>query len=125
MAEQGNGKVVINLTAGHEDADRVTVAFLVGNAALRNGRDVRMFATKEAVRLGMPGYAGAISITGAPPVSELFEKFVDGGGELMLCPVCFNARSLDAEDVVPGASVAGGEPLFQWMGEEPATVFSY
>ena len=27
-------KVVVNLTSGHEDADRVTLAFLVGTAAL-------------------------------------------------------------------------------------------
>ena len=30
----GDGKVVINLTSGHEDADKVTVAFLVSTAAL-------------------------------------------------------------------------------------------
>jgi hypothetical protein len=33
MAETANGRVVINLTTGHEDADKVTVAFLVGGGA--------------------------------------------------------------------------------------------
>ena len=44
-------KVVVNLSTGHEDADRVTVAFLVGTAALAAGKQVTMFLTKEAVRL--------------------------------------------------------------------------
>ena len=42
-------KVVINLATGLEDTERVTVAFLVGNAAVDKGKQVSMFLTKEAV----------------------------------------------------------------------------
>src|SRR2546421_3454597 len=48
---QTNGKVVINLSTGLEDPERVTVAFLVGGAAAAAGKPVTMFLTKEAVRL--------------------------------------------------------------------------
>jgi len=61
-----NSKAVINLTTGHEDADKVTIAFLVATAALAKGKQVAMFLTKEAVRLGLPGYADAIESAGAP-----------------------------------------------------------
>lgn len=118
-------KVVVNLATGHEDADRVTVAFLVATAALERGRSVAMFATKEAVRLGMPGYAQAIESVGAPPVSRLVEQFFDRGGELLLCPICFKARALDEEAIVGGARLAGATPLWEWIGDEAATVFSY
>ena len=64
------GKVVINLTTGHEDADLVTVAFLTATAAQTAGKRVIMFLTKEAVRLGLPGYADAIESAGAPPVEH-------------------------------------------------------
>ena len=64
--------VIINLVTGHEDADRVTVAFLVAVAALAKGKQVTMFLTKEAVRIGLPGNADAIETAGAPPVSRLF-----------------------------------------------------
>lgn len=124
MSEQGS-KVVINLATGHEDADRVTVAFLVAVAALEKGRPVAMFATKEAVRLGVPGYAHAVESAGSPPVSRLSAQFAELGGELLLCPICFNARKLDAELLVPGARLAGATPLWEWIGDEPATVFSY
>ncbi len=119
------GKVVVSLATGHEDADRVTVAFLVATAALERGRPVAMFATKEAVRLGVPGYAQAIESAGAPPVAKLFGQFVDGGGELLLCPICFKARALDETAVVAGARIAGATPLWEWIGDEAATVFSY
>lgn len=119
------GKVVVNLATGHEDADRVTVAFLIATAALDRGRPVAMFTTKEAVRLGLPGYAQAIESAGAPPVARLFDQFFERGGELLLCPICFNARGLDEQAIVPGARLAGATPLWEWIGDEAATVFSY
>ena len=124
MERATNGRAVINLATGHEDADRVTVAFLVGTAGLAAGKDVVMFLTKEAVRLAVPGFADAIESAGAPPVAKLFEQFADGGGELYACPICFDARRLDPENLVPNARIAGATPLWEFVGEG-ATVFSY
>jgi predicted peroxiredoxin len=117
-------KVVINLATGLEDAERVTVAFLVGGAALEQGKQVAMFLTKEAVRLGLPGYAEAVACEGCPPTARLFQQFADGGGELLVCPICFNARRLEESSLVPNARLAGATPLWEWVGEG-ATVFSY
>jgi predicted peroxiredoxin len=119
-----NGKVVINLATGLEDAERVTVAFLVAGAALEQGKRVAMFLTKEAVRLGLPGYADGTACDGCPPVSKLFQQFLDGGGELLVCPICFNARKLDDGALIENARLAGATPLWEWIGES-ATVFSY
>ena len=121
----GNNKVVINLATGLEDAERVTVAFLVATAALEQGKSVAMFVTKEAVRLGLPGYADAVACEGCPPLSRLFAQYADGGGELLVCPICFNARKLEESQLVPNARLAGATPLWQWVGDEPASVFSY
>ena len=117
-------KVVVNLATGLEDAERVTVAFLVGGAALEQGKQVAMFLTKEAVRLALPGYAEAVACEGCPPLSRLLQQYADGGGELLVCPICFNARKLDESSLVPNARLAGATPLWEWIGEG-ATVFSY
>ena len=119
-----NGKVVVNLATGLEDAERVTVAFLVGGAALEQGKKVAMFLTKEAVRLGLPGYAEATACEGCPPLSRLLEQYAAGGGELLVCPICFSARKLEESNFVPNARLAGATPLWEWIGEG-ATVFSY
>jgi predicted peroxiredoxin len=120
----GRDKVVINLATGLEDAERVTVAFLVAGAALEKGKQVAMFLTKEAVRLGLPGYAEAVACDGCPPVSKLLAQYEEGGGELLVCPICFNARKLDESALVSNARLAGATPLWEWI-DDGATVFSY
>jgi predicted peroxiredoxin len=117
-------KVVINLATGLEDGERVTVAFLVAGAALEKGKEVSMFLTKEAVRLALPGVAEGVACDGCPPLSRLFEQFASGGGELLVCPICFNSKKLDEGDLVPNARLAGATPLWDWIGAG-ATVFSY
>lgn len=119
------GKVVINLATGLEDAERVTVAFLVGSAAVEQGKQVSMFLTKEAVRLALPGYADAVACDGCPPLARLAEQYAVGGGRLLVCPVCFTARKLNADELVANAQLGGATPLWEWIGDDDATVFSY
>ena len=118
-------KVVINLATGLEDAERVTVAFLVGGAALDKGKHVAMFLTKEAVRLGLPGYAEGVACDGCPPLPKLLGQYADGGGELLVCPICFNSRKLDDSQLAQNARLVGATPLWEWIGDDDVTVFSY
>ena len=118
-------KVLINLTSGHEDVEMLSFAFLTALAAQRSGKQVVMFCTKEAVRLGVPGYTDGIEAPGAPPLEKLVAKFAQYGGELLLCPISFEARELDETAVVANARVGGATPMWEWIGDEPATVFTY
>lgn len=119
-------KVVVNLATGlNEDAERVTVAFLVAGAALDAGKQVGMWLTRDAVRLALPGEAKGEACDGCPPLERLFEQFVEKGGELMVCPICFNARKLEESQLVGNARLVGATPLWEWIGDEAATVFSY
>lgn len=117
-------RVLINLATGLEDAERVTVAFLVAGAAIERGSEVAMFLTKEAVRLAIPGHAQATACDGCPPLARLFDQFA-GGGTLLVCPICASARKLDPDAFVEHATLAGATPMWEWLGDEPATVFSY
>jgi predicted peroxiredoxin len=119
-----NAKVVVNLATGLEDPERVTVAFLVANAAAEQGRAVVMFLTKEAVRLALPDHATGVACDGCPPLARLFDQYEAAGGELLVCPICFNSRKLDQDGLVANARLAGATPLWEWIGEG-ATVFSY
>ena len=119
-----NGKVVINLATGLEDSERVTVALLVGGAAAAAGKPVTMFLTKEAVRLAVPGVAEGVACDGCPPIPTLVQQYADAGGELLVCPICWNSRKLQDADLVPNARLGGATPLWEWIGDG-ATVFSY
>jgi hypothetical protein len=74
---------------------------------------VARFLTKEPVRLGLPGYAQGIACDGCPPLERMFQQFADGGGELLVCPICFNARKLDEASLVANARLAGATPLWE------------
>lgn len=119
------GKAVISLTTGLEDAERVTVAFLVAIGAAESGRPTLMFLTKEAVRIALDGIAVGTACDGCPPLPDLLKRYADAGGRYYVCPVCFDARRLDKGDLVPNAEIAGTVPLWQWIGDDGATSFSY
>ena len=82
-----DGKVVVNLATGLEDAERVTVAFLVAGAAATAGKQVTMFLTKEAVRLALPGFAEGVACDGCPSLATLATQFAEAGGRLLVCPI--------------------------------------
>ena len=120
-----NDKVLINLATGLEDAERVTVAFLVAGAALERGKRVAMFLTKDAVKLALPGHAEGVACDGCPPLERLFDQFTQAGGELLVCPICFNARKLDEGELIASSRLAGATPMWEWVSDDAVTVFSY
>jgi predicted peroxiredoxin len=120
----GNGKVIVGCTHGEEDPDRVIVAYLTATAALDTGKDVVMWLTSEGVRLALRGYADRIRADQDPPVERVHAQFIEKGGLFYVCPVCFNERELDAEDLVENAEVRGATPLMQFAGSGALT-FTY
>jgi predicted peroxiredoxin len=120
MADQ----VLINLATGMEDGERVLVAYLVATAAQAQGKQVVVWATKDAVRLGLPGEMEGVVCEGCPPLERLAEQFADAGGELWLCPICLNSRALADDEKLPNVKVVGATPLWEWAGSD-TTVFSY
>jgi predicted peroxiredoxin len=119
------GKAVISLTTGLEDPEQVTVAFLVAVGAAEAGRPTLMFQAKEAVRLALTGVATGVACDGCPPQPSLLTRYEQAGGRYLVCPVCFNAKQLDKGDLITGAELGGSVQLWQWIGDEGATTFSY
>jgi predicted peroxiredoxin len=119
------GKAVISLTTGLEDPEKVTVAFLVAVGAAEAGRPTLMFLTKEAVRLATDGTATGVACDGCPPLADLAKRYEAAGGRYYVCPICFNAKQLNPESLIGGAELQGTAPMWAWIGDEPATTFSY
>ncbi|HLU58322.1 MAG TPA: DsrE family protein [Pseudonocardia sp.] len=119
-----NRKAAISLSTGLEDAERVTVAFLVAVAAAEEGRPTSMFLTKEAVRLAITGVVTGTACEGCPPLPELVERYQTAGGTFLVCPICFHAKGLDETQLIKGAELGGTVPLWRWIGDG-ATTFSY
>ncbi len=102
----------------------MTVALLVAVGAAETGRATLMFLTKEAVRLATHGVAVGVACDGCPAIDDLMKRYVAAGGELLVCPICFNARQMDEAGLVDNARLGGTVPMWEWIGDG-ATTFSY
>jgi predicted peroxiredoxin len=117
-------KVLVNLATGMEDGERVLVAFLVATAAQQQGKEVKIFTTQDAVRLGLPGVLQGVPCKDCPPLERLWDQFTEAGGELWMCPICVNARDLGDAERLPNTEIVGATPMWEWAGGD-TTVFSY
>ena len=119
-----SNKAAISLTTGLEDPEKVMIALLVAVGAAESGRPTVTFLTKEAVRLALPGTAVGTACEGCPSLPDLVKRYEAAGGELLVCPVCFNAKQLDADALVSNAKLGGSVQLWEWIGDG-ATTFSF
>jgi len=118
-------KTVVSLNTGLEDAETVTVAFLVAVGAAEQGRQTLMFLTKEAVRLATEGFARAVACDGCPPLGDLAERYAKADGRFLVCPICIQARNVDPSGFAANAEVGGTVPMWEWIADDPVVTFSY
>src|SRR4029450_12170401 len=100
-------KAVVSLATGMEDPEKVTVAFLVAVGAAETGRETLVFLTKEAVRTALAGPAVGVACDGCPPLPDLLKRYEAAGGRYFVCPICFNAKQLDAAAPIHGGGIHG------------------
>ena len=118
-------KAAISLVTGMEDPEVVTVAFLTAVGAAEQGRQTLMFLTKEAARLATDGVAVGVACDGCPALPDLIDRYRAAGGTLLVCPLCFNARRLDAARLVSNAELGGTVQLWNWIGDDNVASFSF
>ena len=117
-------KVVIGQTHGSNDPEAVLIGYLLGVEALRAGKEVLMWLTKDGVFVATKGYSDEISVEGAPSVKDLHAEYIEKGGRFFACPVCVKTRGLEAAEWVQGAEVKGAPSLFEFTSGGALT-FNY
>jgi predicted peroxiredoxin len=113
-------KVLVYGSYGRDDAERATLAFIVGNTALASDHETVVFLTVEGVRLATQGYADDIHKEGFAPVRELIEQYVGSGGVLVACAACCKPRGITEADLIPGAEIAGAARLVEYLANDYA-----
>lgn len=100
-------KYLINCQHGSDDLEKATVAAIVAGAAAAMDGETAMFLTGESVRLATQGGTDGLQVEKYPALGELYETYVENGGQFWVCPACAGARGITAEDLVDGAEIAG------------------
>jgi uncharacterized protein len=63
-----------------------------------------MWLSSEGVHLALRGYVDPIRADADPPVKRVHDQFIEKGGRLLACPICFDERGLDAGALVDRGS---------------------
>ena len=80
---------------------------------------------RRELRLALRGVATGVACDGCPALPDLLDRYEKAGGRFMVCPICFNARQLDKGILLRNAELAGTVQLWEWIGDDGATTFSY
>ena len=117
-------KVVIGQTHGADDSESVLIGYLLGVEALRAGKQVVMWLTKDGIYIATEGYSDGLSVPGAPSIKDLHAEYVENGGRFFACPVCVKTRNLESAAWVQGAEVKGAPSVYEFT-QGGALVFNY
>jgi predicted peroxiredoxin len=101
------GTIMIHNTRGKEDAERASLAFVVGNTALSSGQEATLLLTLEGVRVATKGYAEGVQAQEFPPLKDLIQQFTSRGGKIWVCGACAKPRQITQEHLVEGAQIIG------------------
>lgn len=110
------GTFCVTITHCRTDGDKATLGFVVANAALGSEKETMVFLSTDGVYCALKGEAEEID-QGAPfaPLKELINKFVEAGGKIYVCTPCMKKRGITEEDLIQGATPAGGAALVEWL----------
>jgi len=120
---------------------RLRLGWLVQDPHDRGGGEAGEFLDPCDAQTGSGGLAHRVIAAHGPPVAQVVLGCVplrwapdacttprcrgQAGGRYLVCPVCFNAKQLDKGDLITGAELGGSVQLWEWIGDEAATTFSY
>ena len=115
MSEQK--KMVIVVSNGFHD-ERASVAWSVANGAIATGFRVTMFLVSSGVDWVRRGAAeNARPNPLDPPMKDMIQTVLDGGGGVLVCPPCAGVRGYDQEDLIDGVTMAGSVAMHGLIAE--------
>ncbi len=113
----------VTITECKTNGDKATVGFVVANAALGSDMDTMVFLSTDGVWAAVKNEYDQVD-EGAPfaPLKDLVDKFVANGGKILVCSPCLKKRNLGEDDLIEGASPAGGAALVEWLSNGSPSV---
>ena len=114
--------ILTNCTHGKEDAERATLAFIVGNVAATADQHAIVLLTIEGVWLATKGYAQEIHKEGFQPLREIMESFVSAGGEIWACGACTKPRGITEDQLIPGAKIVTAAMVVEALARGAASI---
>jgi len=115
-------KMVIVVSSGAQD-EKSSVAWSVANGGIASGFEVTMFLVSSGVdwvRKGAADHARPNPMD--PPMKEMIQTVIDGGGDILVCPPCAGVRGYERDDLIDGVTLAGSVSMHALISEGAATL---
>ena len=98
--------LVVKVTCGAEEAERLNQGFTVAAAAAAAGAEVSLWLTGEAAWFGVPGRAEEFTLDLATPLAQLLDVVL-ASGTVTVCSQCAARRGIVEGDLREGVTIAG------------------
>lgn len=115
-------KLTVHCTRGAEDAERATLAFVVGNVSASADQDTVVLLTIEGVWLATAGYADAIHKDGFQPLLDVMRSFTANGGQIWVCGACAKPRGVTDAQLIEGARIVTAAQAVERLAADPASL---
>lgn len=119
-----SNNLVIKLTSGVDEAERVAQAFSVATTAQAAGLEVSLWLTGEAAWLALPGRAAEFTLEHAAPLHELLASLLESSA-VTLCTQCAVRRNINEGDQIPGIRIAGSATFVEEIMRESTQALVY
>lgn len=115
-------KLMINCTHAKEDAERATLAFVVGNVAASADQEVVVLLTIDGVWNATKGYADDICKEGFQPLRDVMQSFIANGGQLWVCGACAKPRGITETNLIQGARIVSAANAVEYLASGAASL---
>ena len=116
--------LVIKLTAGATEPEKVGQAFTVAATSATAGVPISMWLTGDATWFAVPGHAEAFELPHSAPLVDLRDAVL-AAGTLTVCTQCATRRGIEKESLVPGARLAGASAFVEEILADSAQALVY
>lgn len=106
-------KLLFNCMHGKDDPERATLPFIAANVAATAGQEAVVLCTVDGVWLGTQNGTDGIEFKGMPVLKDLYQEFIDNGGQVWLCGACTKPRDIGEDQVAKGAAIVGAAKVIE------------
>jgi predicted peroxiredoxin/copper chaperone CopZ len=123
-ATPGKAPVLVSITQSKNDLHAVSMALGLAQSAIKDGRNVLVFLSVDAVALAAKNLSADLKCADFPPVKKLLADLIATGGRLLICEHCAHVAGLTQQDTIDGATIIAHGELFANL-KPGAVVLSY
>ena len=111
MKDEKSELVVIFTVDPKKDLERAFMGFTIATAALATELKVKIFFALDGIKAVTKGYLEGLGEEGFVPLQELFDIYLEEGGEVIVCHPFIAKRNITENDLIDGVILSAAPSL--------------